>query len=67
MSENNDYTVNWKINVEATSPIEAAIKTWRDDFGRGYGQPGPDEACVFEVDGETIDLSDDQYSGYFEA
>lgn len=67
MSKSNDYTVNWRIDVEAESPIEAAIETWRLIFGRGYGQPGPDEACVFEVDGETIDLSDDRYSDYFKA
>lgn len=65
MSKNN-YLVNWQIDTEAESPVEAAIEVWRDCFGRGYGQPSPEEACVFEVGGKTIDLSDDQYSGYFE-
>lgn len=57
------HNVSWEIDLEADTPRQAAQEAWNDCFRRG--EPGPDDACVFQVrssDGATriIDLSQDE-------
>lgn len=64
-----EYHLAWEIDSDGTSPVDAAIDTWRQIFRRGYLQPSADDACVFEVtlgDRSTqIDLSDERFAHLF--
>lgn len=54
MSEEQEYLVEWEIEITAASPRDAArraMEIQRDPQSR---------ATVFTVDGETIDLEDDE-------
>jgi hypothetical protein len=56
------YQVTWTIDVEASSPREAALYVWRHIFNRD--EPQPDDACVFEVAapfeaGARVDLAEE--------
>lgn len=66
-----DYSLSWEIDaVDAANAAGAARDIWRSIFGRGPGQPGPDEACVFTVTqagrSTQIDLSEERYAALFE-
>ena len=51
-----EYNITWKIDVEADSPRKAAEYVWREVFNRSYATSV--DACVFEVNGERVDLSE---------
>ena len=48
----NSYKVVWEIDIEANSPVEAAIKALKIQQNKNS------TANVFLVDGEQIDLAD---------
>jgi len=59
--------VKWEIDSDESDPVEAARRVWRENFNRG--EPGPDDACVFEVTDPqtgatvTVDLSEHPEEG----
>lgn len=67
----NACTVTWVIDAdEDISPAQAAINVWQENFRRGTGRPGPDEACVFTITNGSrstqLDLFDERFAHLFQ-
>lgn len=66
-----EYSLSWHIESDGNSAADAAARTWRETFRRGYSQPSADDACVFLVTepdtGATVevDLSEERFADLF--
>ena len=58
----NMYRVTWETDIEGASPRDAAQAVWSEVWG--FDPPGPDDGCVFLVEGPegtiVVDLAESE-------